>query len=126
MQPRDAVEKWLSNIKGAVCYPDKFEVVFPSKCETCPEALSVLRKTISEEFGGTSEFDGQGCWVDKKGKEICEPVKHIFSSHHCADKKVAEKLGNALITATEKAKQEALFVGAGNKFFVIPKESLTR
>jgi len=121
---KDAIEEWVKGLKDYQCFPSEFRIVFPRECDGCGEAISKLRKSMSQQFGGTTEWDGDGCWIDPKGKEICEPVKVLMSAHNCAKLEEAKKIGEAIVEATKIANQEAVFISAGNKFYILPKEGL--
>lgn len=118
---RDALEEWASKIRGRVCLPDVFQVVYPREFE---DSIERIRRVLSREFGGTTEWDGYGCWIDERGEEVCEPVKVIMSAHHCTDAVGAAMIAETLAEVAEKDKQEAVFIGAGNKFFVLPTRAL--
>lgn len=114
----DKILEWIEEGRKYIrCFPSSFQVIFPSKCDKCPEAIETIRKTWSEELGGTTEWDGYGCWLNEKGEAVCEDVKIIMSAHNCTDPQSAEKVGNAVLKAGRIAEQEEVIVSAGNKFF---------
>jgi len=116
---RDALNEWLKRIPGRICFMDVFHIVFPSECPKCPEAIKKIRKVLAEEYGGTTEWDGYGCWINPRGETECEPVKYIMSAHRCTDREKAKKIAEAIAEAAETAEQEAVFVGGGGNFFII-------
>jgi len=68
---RDALNEWLKRIPGRICFMDVFHIVFPSECPKCPEAIKKIRKVLAEEYGGTTEWDGYGCWINPRGETEC-------------------------------------------------------
>lgn len=121
MKSKDLVEEWVKGIKGKTCFPDKFQIIFPTECNGCKEAIDLLRDTMVESFNGSTEWNGYGCWVgEKEPKEtVCESVKVLESAHHCADVAIAQKLGNAIIKSAKIADQMDILISAGNKFHLL-------
>ena len=121
----DAVEKWVNQHGGGkYCSPNGFQIIFPTDCGSCDTAIHDLRKTMSQLFGGTTEWKGHGCWYDANGNEVCEGVQILQSAHNCSRPDQAKQLGEAIIRATTTAKQDAVFIAAGHKFYILPKEAL--
>lgn len=123
MAETEKLDDWLENIKGSVCFPHSFQVIFPRTSELCPncnEAIKRISSKMSEQFGGTTEWNGDGCWVDDKGNKICEPVKIIQSAHNCTDLSKAKALVDTIKQAGIDTKQQTIAVKGTNKFFIIP------
>ena len=124
MEETEGLDGWLQGIsKGSKCYPQSFQVIFPrtsKECSNCDEAVKKISSKMSEEFGGTTEWDGNGCWADDKNNEICEPVKIITSAHNCTDLSKAKSLINIIKQAGLDTNQKAVAVKGTNKFYIIP------
>jgi len=122
------IEKIAKTIKGAVCLRGNVLVSFPKLHPTrgteLKEQLEAIRKTMSEAFGGTTEWEGEGCWVDDSGRTICEPVRVYYSAHNCfEDGEKAHKFFETLKRVGREAEQQAVFINVeGTSYIFSPRE----
>jgi len=113
MAVESQIEKIAKTIKGARCLRGNVLVSFPKlhprRRTELKEQLEAIRKTMCETFGGTTEWEGEGCWVDNSGRTICEPVRVYYSAHQCFDDaEKAEKFFETLKRVGREAEQEAV------------------
>jgi hypothetical protein len=123
----DRMHQWVRQFSnGETCYPNSLTVVFPSSsnaCPNCDEAIDKIRKAMNENFKGSTEWDSDGCWWDDDNKKVvCEKGKVLWGANQCFNRDKAEKVGNAIIEATQMAYQSAVFVGTGNTVHIIDKK----
>jgi len=121
-KPRDALEAWLEEVAsypGGICYVDTVKFYLPTCEGKCQDAVVRFIKTVNKIFGGSTNYEAEGCWVDPEGQLICEPVVVVESSHHCTDEEQAKTIANALLKYAEEANQQYLAVSQG-KFYSFP------
>mgnify|MGYP000723862815 CR=1 FL=1 len=122
------IERIAKRIKGATCLRGNVIVSFPKlhpkKGTELKEQLEAIRRVMSEAFGGTTEWDGFGCWVSEVGKTICEPVRVYYSAHMCfKDSDKALQFFKTLKRAGIEADQEAVFINVeGTSYIFSPKK----
>lgn len=84
----------------------------------------MISSKMADKFGGTTEWNGDGCWIDDKGNKICEPIKVITSFHNCTDEEKARELINTIKEAGELTNQQAISLKGTNKFYIVPPKYL--
>jgi len=123
------VEKIAKKIKGAFCLRGNVMVSFPTQHpETgrrMDEQLNKISMVMSRAFGGTTEWEGWGCWVEEgKDKPTCEPVRIFYSAHDCfTDSKAPQEFFKTLKEVGLEGKQKALFVNAEGTSYIFSPEA---
>jgi len=119
---RDALEAWLDRVTrktGGECYTDVIKFYLPTCRGKCRDAVNEFITKINKIFGGSTNYEATGCWIDEEGELLCEPVVVVESGHHCTKPHEAEEVGRALLTYAKKAGQRWLSVRQG-KFYLFP------
>lgn len=122
------IDEWLEQYKktASVCTPKGFTIYFPRECPECPAALKQLTREVADIFGGVTEWDGDGCWIDRETKQkVCEPVRVIQVFHKCTDPKDRDKFTDALKFAGKRAKQTEVGIRGTDVFYSIRTDVLS-
>jgi hypothetical protein len=123
------IEKMAKKIKGAFCLRGNVMVSFPTNHpETktrMDKQLNKISMVMSKAFGGTTEWEGWGCWVEEgKNEPICEPVRIFYSAHDCfKDSKAPQEFFKTLKEVGLEGKQKALFVNAEGTSYIFSPEA---
>ncbi|MEM2187760.1 MAG: hypothetical protein QW692_00155 [Nitrososphaerota archaeon] len=122
---RDALEEWMESIPGVVCYTEVVKFYLPTCDGKCVDAVKRFVSKVNRVFGGSTNYEAMGCWVDDKGETLCEPVIVVESGHHCTSRDQADIIAKALAEYAEEAKQQYLAVSQG-KFYIFPSKPLIK
>jgi hypothetical protein len=120
----DQIERWLREVKGVECYPEKIKIYAPTCYDTCLPEVERLIERVNRIFKGSTVYDAEGSWVTEEGKVETEPVKVIEVGHRCAGLKEARELAEAIVEYATKANQQYLSVHQGSFFIARTPELL--
>jgi hypothetical protein len=78
----------------------------------------MLEKELCQKFGGCTVYDGNGSWINNKGKLYAEPVSIIQTAYKntAKNKSFIKKL---IVKYGKLSSQEAVFLSLNNKAKII-------
>jgi len=119
----------MKKLEGMVCLPHRLLVSFPTRPEKTDRPIEKILNDISvkmsEAFGGVSQWDAEGCWVDSNKNLVCEPVKLFYSAFNCSSPAGLREVLATIKKAGKEAHQEALFVSADETAYIFSPRAAT-
>jgi len=121
------LEEFLGRIKGTTCYRDKITIYAPTCRGKCVDVVNELEKDINRIFGGSTSWEGRGCWYNPEIQDVeCEPVRVIEAAHNCITEKQARQLAQALMDYARDAQQYALAVSENGAFYIAETKKMMK